>query len=214
MDCRFEELDKTITVQEIYSAVKELKRGKAFGSDFILNEYLIESVDILGSHICDVFNAILDSGYFPDKWMEGVIVPVYKKGDKNDVNNYRGITLVSCFSKLFTIILNKRITSFCENNNIISDAQFGFRKGKSTEDALFILLNIVQHYLNENKRLYCVFVDLKKCFDTIYRNALWMKLYNLGVQSKLLRIIRDMYTKLKSCVRSCNDYSSYFEYAI
>jgi hypothetical protein len=105
--------------------------------------------------------------------MEGVIVLVHKKGDKTDVNNYRCITLVSCFSKVFTIILNKRITSFCENNNAISDAQFRFRNGKPTVDALFILLNIVQHFLNENKILYCVFGDLKKCFDTIYKNALW-----------------------------------------
>lgn len=99
---------------------------------------------------------------------------------------------------------------------MISDALIGFRKGKSTVDALFILLNIVQHYLNDNKRLYYIvyFFILKKCFDTIYRNALQIKLYKIGIQGKLLRIIRDMYQKVKSCVRPCNVYSSYFEYAV
>jgi hypothetical protein len=97
---------------------------------------------------------------------------------------------------LFTIALNKRITSFCENfcenNKAISDAQFEFKKGKSTADALFILLNSVQHHFYENKRLYCVVVDFEKCIDTLYRNALLVKMYKLVVQGKLLRIISDM----------------------
>ena len=73
-------------------------------------------------------------------------------------------------------MLNKRIAAFCDLNNTISDAQFGFRKGKSAVDALFCLLNLVQTYLNENKRLYCVFVDLKMAYACIHRNAMWLKL--------------------------------------
>ena len=210
----FPELNNYITVEEVIKAVKQLKKGKSGGNDLLINEYFIESCDILSSHMCDIFNAILDSGYFPDKWTEGVIIPLYKKGDKDDVNNYRGITLVSCLSKIFTTILNKRIVSYCEQNNVLSDCQFGFRKGKSTVDALFILNSIVQKYLNEKKRLYCVFVDFKKAFDCIYRNALWLKLYKVGIDGKVLRIIRDMYDKVKSCVRACNNYSEFFEYAV
>ena len=86
--------------------------------------------------MCDIFNSILTSGYFPDKWMDGVIIPIHKKGDRDDVNNYRGVTLVSCMSKMFTSIINSRIESFCNENNIISDAQFGYRKGRSTIDAI------------------------------------------------------------------------------
>ena len=58
------------------------------GTDHIMNEYILESIDIIGSHLCDIFNAILSSGYFPEKWMEGVIIPLRKKGDVNNVNNY------------------------------------------------------------------------------------------------------------------------------
>ena len=214
LNCSYGELDRMITVSEILEAVKNLKRDKSAGSDFLLNEYFIESIDILSSHICDIFNAILDSGFFPEKWTEGVIVPLHKKGDKNDANNYRGITLVSCLSKIFTSVLNKRIVTFCNDNNVISDAQFGFQKGKSTVDIIIILSSLVQKYLNENKRLYCVFVDFKKAFDCVYRNALWLKLYKQGIQGKLLRIIRDMYQKVKSCVKSCNTYSEFFEYSV
>ncbi len=213
-DCPFEELNIPITADEVLCAVKSLKKGKAAGPDFLLNEYFTESIDILCAHLCDLFNAILESGFFPDKWIEGVIVPVHKKGDTKNAQNYRGITLVSCFSKLFTTILNKRIETFCENNNVISDAQFGFRKGKSTVDAIFILHSVIQHYLNNNKRLYIGFIDLKSCFDSINRNCLWLKIYKCGIQGKILRIIKDMYEKVKSCVRSCNTYSDFFSYAV
>ena len=101
------------------------------------------------------------------------------------MNNYRGITLVSCMGKLFTIVLNKRINDWCKNNNILSDSQFGFRKGRSTVDATFILHSIVEMFLSENKRLYAGFIDLRKAFDSINRNALWLKLYKLGISGKM-----------------------------
>ena len=151
-----------------------------------------------------MFNVILDSGIFPDQWREGIIIPLHKKGDKNDANNYRSITLLSCLSKIFTSILNSRVVSFCEENNGISDAQFGFKKGSSTTDAIFALNTLIEHYLNNNKRLYVGFIDLKKYFDSIYRNALWFKLHNSGIQGKVLRITKNMYNDVLSLVRVLN----------
>ena len=206
----FPELDEPFTVDEIKSAIKTLKTGKAYGNDHLLNEYFTESVDIVGLHLCDIFNKILNSGYFPTSWTEGIIVPIHKKGSETDVNNYRGISLLSCLSKLFTSVLNKRIEKFCDEHNLISDAQFGFRKGHSTTDAIFILQSIIQNFLFQKKRLYVIFVDMMKCFDSIYRNGLWLKLYNLNVKGKILRIVRDMYQTVKSCVKSCTNYSEYF----
>ena len=207
-------LDKHITVDDIVKAVGSLKTNKASGIDNLLNEYFLDSVDIIGSHLCDIFNAILDSGYFPECWTKGLIIPLHKKGSTNDVNNYRGITLVSCLSKIFTTVLNTRIVSYCEQSNVLSDAQFGFRKGRSTVDAQFVLLNLIQKFLNENKRLYCVFVDFKKAFDCVNRNALWLKMSNCGIRGKVLRIVKDMYENVKSSVKVLNTYSSFFEYAI
>ena len=152
------ELDNPITIDEIKNAIKSLKCGKAFGNDCILNEYFIECADILAMHLCDLFNGILNSGFYPTSWTEGAIIPIHTKGPTNDVNNDRGITIVSCFSKLFR---------FCSQNDVISDAQFGFRKGRSTVDAIYTLMTVIQKYMNNNKRLYVVFVDLMKCFNTI-----------------------------------------------
>ena len=125
-----------------------------------------------------------------------------------------GITLVSCFSKIFTGVLNNRLTQWAESNNVLSDSQFGFRKGRSTTDAIFVLNGIIQKILNEKGRLFCAFVDLKKAFDSIYLNGLWFKLYKLGVNAKTLRIIKDMYNNVKTCVRGCNSYSDFFECAV
>ena len=197
----YPELDKSIELFEIVNAVKLLKRNKAYGDDNLLNEYFIESIDILSPLLCTMFNNIIDSGYFPELWTNGVIIPLHKKGSTTDVNNYRGITLVSCLSKIFTTVLNKRIENICEQHNIISDAQFGFRKGRSTADAIFILMSLVQNFLSVNKRLYVFFVDMMKCFDSIYRKSLWIKLYKSGIQGKFPRIIRDMYSNVKSCVK-------------
>ena len=93
---------------------------------------------------------------------------------------------------------------------VISDSQFGFRRGRSTTDALFLLQSLIQKVLNQKERLYCTFVDLQKAFDSVYLNRLWFKLYKLGIDSKLLRIIRDMYDKVESCVRHCNSISEFF----
>ena len=84
----------------------------------------------------------------------------------------------------------------------------------STVDAIYILMSVVQHFLNENKRLYVVYVDMLKCFDSIYRNALWLKMYKSGIQGKILRIIKNMYENVKSCVKSCSTYSEYLSYAV
>ena len=213
-----EDLDFSISYDEIVNAAKKLKPNKAYGNDCLLNEYFIECIDILAPYLCDIFNAILDSGYFPDQWRDGIIIPLHKKGDKQDVQNYRGITLLSCLSNLFTGILNNRMTTFCNKYSSISDAQFGFKKGHSTVDAIFCLNTIIQHYLNTNQRLYVAFIDLKKCFDSIYRNALCFKLFKVGIQGKVLRIIKNMYDKVRSCVKHCNSFSeffrSFFEYSV
>jgi len=83
-----------------------------------------------------------------------LIIPIHKKGGKSDASNYRGITLLSNFSKLFTSVLNNRISLWREiNSKIFSDAQFGFRKGISTIDASFILHSIINKFLNEHNEL-------------------------------------------------------------
>ena len=197
-----ESLDRQISTNELEKAISKLKINKACGQDGIINEFIKHSNVDIYNVILRIFNTILDTGFFPSQWSVGVIVPVHKKGDVNDPLNYRGITLVSCLGKLFTNIINERLNVWAEEMSILSENQFGFRKQKSTTDCIFILQGLIEHFFNNSKQLYCSFVDLTRAFDGLDRNALWYKLNFYGVSSKLITVIKNMYGKIKLCVKN------------
>ena len=126
------------------------------------------------------------------------------------INNYRGITLLSCLGKLFTSILNNRLYAFCEENKILGESQAGFRKGYSTLDHIFVLKNAIDLFLTEKKKLFCCFVDYTKAFDMVWREALWYKLLKYGVSGKVLNVIKGMYARVRSCVLLNGERSDYF----
>jgi len=97
----------------------------------MLNEYFIEFVDIFAPLLTKLFNGILKVGYFPVSRSQGVIVPLHKKGDMNNVNNYRGITLLSHIAKLFTSFINKRLLDWSDRENVVSNAQYRFKPDMS-----------------------------------------------------------------------------------
>ena len=138
-------------------------------------------------------------------------MPLYKnKGPVDDPDNYRGITLLSCLGKLFTAVINERLTMFLESSGTIGDEQAGFRAGFSTVDHIFVLRNIIQLYTQQKKRLYCAFIDYKKAFDLVDRCSLWLKLISVGINGKVLRVIYNMYQNAKSCVRVGGSLSDFF----
>jgi hypothetical protein len=98
--------------------------------------------------LCKLFNCILDTGYFPSSWSSAVIVPILKKGDTTDPNNYRGISLVSNLGKLFTSVLNKRLLLWADSNDVLTDAQFRFKPGYATVDAIFALHSLISNSLS------------------------------------------------------------------
>ena len=109
-----------------------------------------------------LFNLIFDTAIVPESWSERNILPIYKnKGNVNSAENYSPITLPSCFSKLFTTILNTRLNNVVNENGIIDSCQAGFRKGFSTMDNLFILQCFIQIAKINKSKLYCAFVDFQ-----------------------------------------------------
>ena len=88
-----------------------------------------------------------------------MLIPLFKKNDPSDVNNYREIILINYFSKIFIGVLNNRLKKWTESNDVLSDSQVGFRKGRSTTDAFFVLNSIIQKVLNEKGRLFGAFID-------------------------------------------------------
>ena len=118
--------------------VRKLKNNKCSGADKILNEYLKHCLPKFIIMITKLINLILDSGIFPERWSLGIIESIYKNsGDSNCLSNYRGITILSCLSKLFSNLLNNRLTRFVDENQLIGPEQAGFRPGFSTIDHIF-----------------------------------------------------------------------------
>ena len=123
-----------------------------------------------------------------------MVIPIYKnKGDKASPRNYRPITLLSCLSKVFTTIINNRLTTFLESNNKLSETQSGFRSGYSTADNILVLYFLIDYLKSKGKTVYCTFIDYSNAFDNLWRVGLWRKVLDLGIDGKCLRIIKNIY---------------------
>ena len=102
---------------------------------------------------------------------------------------------------------SNRIVTALETYNVYIEAQAGYRKGMGTVDNIFVLQGIINHILNQNKKLYTAFVDFTKAFDFIVRDIIWYKLIKLGVRGKMLNIVRSMYNVVKSKIKFNNEIS-------
>ena len=132
-----------------------------------------------------------------------------KKGDATDPANYRGIALISCITKLFTSILNSRLTTWAEGNRLIPECQSGFRKGRGCSDQIFSLAGLFQiHLRTKRRRVFTIFVDFKRCFDSIDHYLLWSKLDKLGVSAKFIQTVRNLYDQSSFTVRTTEGNSS------
>ena len=132
------------------------------------------------------FNNILISGRYPTLWSHGLIIPIFKKDDPSNPENYRGITLLSAMGKIFTSIMNNRLCDYLIEKGIITPEQCGFRKKHGTQDSIFILKALIDKYVKSkpkksNNLLFTCFVDFSKAFDSIPRGKLFQKLRLAGV---------------------------------
>ena len=154
-----------------------------------MNELIKEGKTVLLPLLCKLYNVILCTGWFPELWVKSVLVPLFKKGNVNDTGNYRGISLASHVGKLFTSVINCRLISWSKENDILTDAQFGFIPGYGTRDAIFSLHSIIAKSLGKGKRLYCCFIDYTKAFDSVSHYILFQKLMKCGVTGNLLNVL-------------------------
>ena len=207
-------LDYPITQEELETAAKILKNGKGIGIDIILNEMLTPLVKLYPKLLLRAFNNILSKQENLSKdWLHSLISAIHKKGAKEDPDNYRGISLMSCLGKLFLTIINNRLTSFCMEKGLISSSELGFIKSNRTSDPHIILNNLINKYCHKRKgsRLYGCFVDFSKAFDCVPRNLLIQKLQEKGIDGRILEIIKTLYLEDTASVKIGNMYSSPFK---
>lgn len=163
----------------------------------------------ISPHITALFDVILKSSKFAEFWKTSKIIVIYKgKGNRNNFDNYRPISLLSVLSKLFEKILFNRINAYLAEFDILSSNQFGFKKGVSTTDALLTINNHIFEYRNKRKYVSLTAIDLKKAFDTIDRQLLLMKLSYIGVKNEELKLFSSYLHQRKQYVSNGKNVSS------
>jgi len=128
-----------------------------------------------------VCNKILAQGIYPERLKFSLIKPIYKNGDKSSPSNYRPISLLPVFSKIFEKVICNRLIDHLHNNVILNMHQYGFRSEKSTKNASYVLLNEILTALNNKQMVEGIFCDLHKAFDCINHTMLSEKMKFYGV---------------------------------
>ena len=194
-DIELDIFNSNFGLDEVNHAIESLRNNKSAGIDCIPAEFIKHNKDIVARDICTVLNHILEREDFPEIWSEGIRSSVFKAGDKLDTNNYRGITVLSVFAKIFEIIVQRRFDYVNEAFSRTDKYNGGFLKGCRTADNLFILQCLVERQLNLNQNLFVVFVDFKQAFDIMNRDILFYKIIKSGLHGMLLNTLRSLYSK-------------------
>ena len=199
-------LDDYFTLDELKGELHKLKSGKSVSIDLISNEMLKYLNSNLQLAVLNLFNGCLRTGTYP--WLTSTMTPLHKSGDKYNPDNYRAIALGSCLSKLFSNLLLSRIQQFRSLNCPDPPNQLGFTPRAQTSDHVLSLKTLIDKYTaKKGSRLYACFVDYKKAFDSIARDALLFKLANLGIGGKVFRCLKSMYENSGSKIKLINKLS-------
>ena len=128
------------TSEEVISIINELQNTKSIDIPINVMKHIGRTI---APHLCKLYNSCISLGDFPSCQKIGRITPIYKKGSKNDVSNYRAVSTLPIFGKIFEVILYCRLYSFFTDHNILSSAQFGFRKFHSISYAVNYSVNLI-----------------------------------------------------------------------
>ena len=213
----FEEVEQVegpiedFTLAEIQNAVKAMKNKKAPGPSGLSSEMLKLGGETCLNELHRIFQQIVLTERCPTEWQDSETVVLFKgKGDPLDCSKYRGLRLLEHSMKIFEKLLDDKIRRIMK----ISNCQFGFRKGKSCNDAIFITRTLQAKYLEKKRKLHHVFIDLEKAFDRIPRKAIAWALRRQGVPERLIRLVMMLYNGSKSRIRVAGGLSDVFEIGV
>jgi len=203
-----EDNEPGIKLDEVRAAIAKMKKNLSPGIDNVTAEEDVWMV----VDIWQLLQQVWSKEEFSANWKKAVIVPIYKKKDRMNCNNYRGISLLRHFSKLFTSILLQRLKS--RTDEILAEEQAGFRAGRSTIDEIFTLRQLAEKYVEFSKELYVCYIDFRKAFNSVWREGLWEVMWHMGYPEKIVRILEKIYEDYEgtcSAVRAAGGLSEWFE---
>lgn len=193
---------KPLSVSELISIISSLKNSKAVGHDDLRTDVIKKNAYIIAKPLAHALNLSLVQGSFPDILKKSVVKPLHKKGTKTDMGNYRPVTIVPIFSKIFEKVMYNRLISFLENNNVITEHQHGFRKSRCTSLATFKLVKSVMDAIDNHIPATVLFMDMSKAFDFVSHKRLLTKLYRYGIRGPAHDWLRAYLTGRSQCVET------------
>ena len=200
------------TREEVWKGIGKLNSGKTPGHDGITKEHLVNAGHSLISVLHRVFCLVLYIEYIPQNFREGIQIPLYK--GKNtctlNVNNYRGITLLNTFNKLFEVILWARIKPWWEESGAITQLQGACKNGISCLHTAFLLQESISEQLETNRKVFITYLDVSKAFDGVWIDGLFFCLRDLGIFGKTWRLLYKSYVDFRCRVRVSDQCSEWY----
>ena len=201
--------EDTVSMAEMKDALKEMSNGKACGTDELPIELFKEASENIRVLLLDIINQSWLEEISPEDWGKQTICPFFKKGDPTKCENYRGISLINHAAKLYERILEKRARAIIEPQ--LGEWQHGFRKSRGTTDMIFSIRQLMEKAWEFNQKLYMIFIDLRKAFDSVSRKRLWNCLSEYGISGQLLKAIKSTYSPCISKVNTEHKNDKWFE---
>ena len=194
-------LGQVPTLQEVAGAVSKLKNVKAPGSSNILPEMLkvgCKDEEFINM-IVDLLSSVWKERKVPKEWIDAILVPIPKKGDLKICDNWQGIALLEVVGKMTARIIQDRLQKVAERE--LSESQCRFRGGRGCTDMTFTVRQLVEKSTKHTTKLYIIFVDLRKAYDSVPCEALWVVLKRLGVPDTLIDIVKSFYEEMEAKIR-------------
>jgi hypothetical protein len=205
-------LNEHITVTEVKEIISKLKNNKAAGADEIYVELLKNVDDIAIIGLTKIMNTALTTKTIPASWRHSRIYPIFKgTGSEYDPSNYRPIALLSVPYKIYTTIINDRLSKILENKKILAPEQTGFRKDMDTSLNVFTLLNIINHSHANRNPLHVLYIDLTKAYDSLQIWSIEENMRYIGFDEEAVKLIISLYKDSTADVITPHGISPKFE---